>query len=185
MKARDTSTWRDIQEIPALLAAFSERVPQRLRGCALKSADDSVYLVGRGSSDNATLFAKYIWETYAGVRADFVHPHAVCEARRPMNFSGRVVWAFSQSGRSTDVVACLKRLMTWGARGVAVTNEPDPVQNPLAAQADRHILLSGSRELSVAATKTFSLQLWLALWTARLWCGWPAAADLAATVALL
>lgn len=185
MRTQDTSTWRDIQEIPALLAAFSARAPQRLRGCVLKAADDSVHLVGRGSSDNATLFAKYIWEARAGVRADFVHPHAIAEAARPLNFRGRVVWAYSQSGRSTDVVACLKRLMAWGAKGVAVTNEPDPTRNPLARQADRHILLSGSAELSVAATKTFSLQLWLALWTSHLWCGWPSAARLAETEAAL
>ena len=185
VKSRDTSTWRDIHEIPALLAAFSQRAPQRLRGCVLKTADSSVHLVGRGSSDNATLFAKYIWEAHAGVRADFVHPHAVFEAERPLNFRGRVVWAFSQSGRSTDVVAALKKLMGWGAQGVAVTNEPDPSRNPLARQADRHILLSGSPELSVAATKTFSLQLWLILWTSHLWCGWPLAAELAATQAQL
>ena len=185
MKARDTSTWRDIQEIPALLAAFSERAPQRLRGCVLKAADDSVHLLGRGSSDNATLFAKYIWEAHAGVRADFVHPHAIFEAARPLNFRGRVVWAYSQSGRSTDVVATLKRLKGWGAKGVAVTNEPDLAKNPLARQADRAILLSESAELSVAATKTFSLQLWLALWTSHLWCGWPSTGQLAATQASL
>ncbi|MCX5795929.1 MAG: SIS domain-containing protein [Elusimicrobia bacterium] len=185
MKASDTSTWRDIHEIPALLAAFSEKAPQRLRGCLLKAADRSVHLVGRGSSDNATLFAKYIWEAYAGVRADFVHPHSVFEARRPLDFRGRVVWAFSQSGRSPDVVAALKKLMGWGAQGVAVTNEPDPARNPLARQAGRHILLSSSPELSVAATKTFSLQLWLALWTSRLWCGWPAEAELRETQAAL
>jgi glucosamine--fructose-6-phosphate aminotransferase (isomerizing) len=66
-----------------------------------------------------------------------------------------------------------------------VTNEPDLARNPLARQADRHILLSRSAELSVAATKTFSLQLWLALWTSRLWCGWPAAAELERTRAEL
>ena len=185
MKISDTRTWGDIQEIPALLAAFSDRAPQRLRGCLLKAPDESVHLLGRGSSDNATLFAKYIWETHAGVRAEFVHPHAISEALRPLNFRGRVVWAFSQSGRSTDVVAALKRLMGWGAKGVAVTNEADPAKNPLAAQADRHILLSGSPELSVAATKTFSLQLWLALWTSHIWCGWPSAEELCETQALL
>lgn len=185
MKPSGTSTWRDIHEIPALLAAFSKDAPRRLRGCTLKAADRSVHLVGRGSSDNATLFAKYIWEGYAGVRAEFIHPHSVFEARRPLDYRGRVVWAFSQSGRSTDVVAALKKLMGWGARGVAVTNEPDLARNPLARQAGRHILLSRSPELSVAATKTFSLQLWLALWTSRLWCGWPAAAELAAAQAAL
>ena len=185
MKLSETRTWRDIREIPALLKVFSQGAPERLRGSALKSGDDSVHLVGRGSSDNATLFAKYIWETHTGVRAEFIHPHAVFEARKPLNFRDRVVWAFSQSGRSTDVVECLKRLKDWGATGIAVTNEPDPAKNPLAAIAHRHILLSHSRERSVAATKTFALQLWLALWTAHLWSGWPAAADLTETQNLM
>ncbi len=178
MLMRKTLTWQDIQEIPALLRLFSQRAPQRLAGCALKSARDCVHLVGRGSSDNATLFAKYIWETHAGVRAEFIHPHAIFEAQRPLNFQGEVVWAFSQSGRSADVVECLKRLVGWGARGVAVTNEPDPLNNPLAAAAHKHIILSGSREGGVAATKTFILDLWLALWTSHLWCGWPKSSEL-------
>ena len=185
MDIRKTKTWRDIREIPELLETFSQKAPQRLRGCVLKSAQDCVHLVGRGSSDNATLFAKYIWETHAGVRAQFIHPHAIFEAQRPLNFRGQVVWAFSQSGRSTDVVECLKRLVSWGAKGVAVTNEPDPLKNPLAAAAHRHILLSGSRERGVAATKTFTLELWLALWTSRLWCGWPASSELAEVPGLL
>ncbi|MFA6003629.1 MAG: SIS domain-containing protein [Elusimicrobiota bacterium] len=181
MKITDTQTWNDIREIPALLEAFSQDAPSRLQDCALKSGDDSVHLVGRGSSNNATLFAKYIWETHAGVRTEFVHPHAIFEAELPLNFRDRVVWAFSQSGRSPDIVECLQKLMHWGATGIAVTNEPALASNPLAAKANRHILLSHSRESVVAATKTFSLQLWLALWTSHLWRGWPSASDLADT----
>ncbi|MDD5656366.1 MAG: SIS domain-containing protein [Elusimicrobia bacterium] len=180
MLIQETQTWNDIHEIPALLDAFSRRAPAELPGRALKAADNSVQLIGRGSSDHAAIFAKYIWETYAGVRAESIHPHSIFEARRPLNFRGRAVWAFSQSGRSTDVVACLKKLQRWGARGVAVTNEADPRRNPLAAAAGRHILLSGSRELAVAATKSFSLQLWLAFWTARVWRGWPSLGELEA-----
>jgi glucosamine--fructose-6-phosphate aminotransferase (isomerizing) len=178
MKAQDTRTWRDIHEIPALLEDFSRRAGKDLPKQALKASDESVLMVGRGSSNHATVFAKYIWETHAGVRADALHPHAIFEARKPLNFRDRVVWAFSQSGRSPDVVACLKKLQRWGATGVAITNEPETRRNPLAAAAQRHIQLSDSRELAVAATKTFSLQLWLALWTARIWCGWPSLEEL-------
>jgi len=134
MNIKDTLTYKDIAEIPALLAKFSSRAGE-IKKLALRSSDKTVYLVGRGSSGTATLFAKYIWETYAGTITNFIHPHSIFEARKPLHFAGQAVWAFSQSGRSQDIVACLEKLMKWGAKGVAVTNEPDLARNPLARMA--------------------------------------------------
>ncbi|HAH31019.1 MAG TPA: hypothetical protein DCL44_01755 [Elusimicrobia bacterium] len=170
MKIEDTLTYSDIMEIPRLLHLFSEKA-YGLKKTALKGKNNSVYLVGRGSSGNATLFAKYIWEVYAGVITNFIHPHSIFEAKKPLNFKGQTVWAFSQSGKSGDIAACLKLLMKWGAAAVAVTNEPSCEENPLSRIADTHILLSNSKELPVAATKSFALQLWTALWTAQSWSG--------------
>lgn len=184
MKPRDTQTYRDIMEIPSLLEDFSRRA-SGLKSLALKSKDGVVYLVGRGSSGNATLFAKYIWERYSGVITNFIHPHSIFEARVPLRFGGSAVWAFSQSGKSRDITACLKKLKGWGARTVAVTNEPDLKANPLARSADAHILLSSSRELPVAATKSFILQLWTALWTAQVWSGCFSGGDFTRTAALI
>ena len=79
------------------------------------------------------------------------------------------MWAFSQSGKSRDITATLNKLMGWGAKSVAVTNEANLKNNPLARLADTHILLSGSKEVPVAATKSFILQLWAVLWTAQIW----------------
>ncbi len=181
MKIQDTLTSGDIGEIPSLLQKFSASA-EALKKLAIRSSDKTVYLVGRGSSGTATLFAKYIWETYAGTIVNFIHPHSIFEARRPLNFKGQAVWAFSQSGRSQDIVACLEKLMKWGAKGVAVTNEPDIKRNPLARLAGRHILLSDSREVPVAATKSFELQLWTVLWAAQAWSGCFSAADFRKTV---
>jgi glucosamine--fructose-6-phosphate aminotransferase (isomerizing) len=50
-----------------------------------------------------------------------------------------------------------------GAKIIAVTNEPDLKINNLARISDYHILLSGSKEIPVAATKSFILQLWAML----------------------
>ena len=133
MKPQDTLTYKDIIEIPELLEEFSRRAP-KLGAAALKSKDGAVYLAGRGSSGNATLFAKYIWEVYSGVITNFIHPHSIFEARVPLRFRGQAVWAFSQSGKSEDIVAVLKKLMSWGAKGVAVTNEAD-----LKSMNDRHM----------------------------------------------
>ena len=143
MDIKNTLTYNDIAEIPELLEDFSRRAGG-LKKLALRSKEKTVYLVGRGSSGNATLFAKYVWETCAGTITNFIHPHSIFEAATPLNFKGQAVWAFSQSGKSPDIVACLEKLMRWGARGVAVTNEADLNANPLARKAGRHILLSSS-----------------------------------------
>ncbi len=182
MNIKDTLTYKDIAEIPSLLEDFSSRA-ESIKKLAIRSSDKSVYMVGRGSSGTATLFAKYIWEAYAGTIVNFIHPHSIFEARKPLNFKGQAVWAFSQSGRSQDIVACLERLMAWGAKGVAVTNEPDLKHNPLARLAGRHILLSSSKELPVAATKSFELQLWAVLWAAQAWSGCFEGRDFRAAVA--
>jgi glucosamine--fructose-6-phosphate aminotransferase (isomerizing) len=182
MKIEDTLTYKDIAEIPALLEKFSAGAGA-LKKLAARSKEKSVYLVGRGSSGTATLFAKYIWEGYAGTITNFIHPHSIFEARKPLNFKGQAAWAFSQSGRSHDITACLEKLVKWGAKGVAVTNEADLKNNPLARLAGRHILLSNSKELPVAATKSFELQLWAVLWTAQVWSRCFKPADFKAAVA--
>ena len=182
MNIKETLTYADIAEIPELLEKFSARSGE-LEKLALRSRDKAVYLVGRGSSGTATLFAKYIWEAYAGTITNFIHPHSIFEARKPLNFKGQSVWAFSQSGRSQDITACLEKLVKWGAKGVAVTNEADLANNPLARLAGRHILLSHSKEVPVAATKSFELQLWAVLWTAQTWSRCFTAKDFKDTVA--
>ena len=184
MKPRDSLTHKDIMEIPALLEDFSLRAPG-MKKSFLMSKDRIVYLAGRGSSGNATLFAKYIWEGYCGVITNLVHPHSIFEARIPLHFRGQAVWAFSQSGKSADIIAVLKKLMSWGAAAVAVTNEADLKANTLARSAGSHILLSGSKEVSVAATKSFVLQLWAVLWAAQLWSGCFKAEDFSGTISLI
>ena len=168
IRAEETLTGKDIKEIPDLLEDFSSRVPQ-MKDYFIRPESRVVYLLGRGSSSNATLFAKYIFEEYTGTITSFIRPHSIFEAKLPLNFKDSVVWAYSQSGKSPDIVECLKKLINWGAEGVAVTNEADTAANPLAQAAGRNILLSKSPELPVAATKSFILQLWVALWAAQTW----------------
>lgn len=157
---KQTLTYKDICEIPTLLSSF-DRINQTFPDF-LKSSDE-FFLVGRGSSGNATLFAKYIWESYCGKISNIVHPFSVFNLKKRFNMKGRVVFSFSQSGRSYDVVECSKRLKEMGAKVVAVTNEPDLKKNALGRLSHHHILLSYSPEIPVAATKSFILQLWAVL----------------------
>lgn len=184
MKAEETLTGKDIKEIPALLEDFSKRVPQ-MKDFFIRPDNHVVYLLGRGSSSNATLFAKYVFEEYTGTITNFIRPHSIFEAKQPLNFKNNAVWAYSQSGKSPDIVECLKRLLSWGALGAAVTNEADISKNPLAQAAGRNILLSGSPELPVAATKSFILQLWVALWAAQTWSNCFAEKDFTDTISII
>ncbi|PIS48025.1 MAG: hypothetical protein COT17_00330 [Elusimicrobia bacterium CG08_land_8_20_14_0_20_51_18] len=166
MDYKSTLTYKDILEIPGLLRKFDAGVKDFGK---LKSADNEVFVLGRGSSGNATTFAKYVWEIYCGVITNFIHPYSVFNAVKRLDFRNKVLWSYSQSGKSRDIVECSKKIKKFGARVVAVTNEPDPKKNELAAISDFHILLSRSREIPVAATKSFALQLWLALRAAQKW----------------
>lgn len=151
---KNTQIYRDILEIPALLDEFDKKFNFNLRNYP------SVFLLGRGSSGNATLFAKYLWEMYCGVISNIIHPFSILNAKKRLNFSNSVLFSFSQSGKSSDIVLCTKLIKSMGARVVAITNEENIKENNLAQIADIHILLSNSKEIPVAATKSFILQLW-------------------------
>lgn len=158
MNYKDTLTYKDISEIPQLLNEFRLDInPGDLKEYK------EVFLLGRGSSGNATLFAKYIWEIYCGIISNIIHPFSVFNLKRKMDFSEKLLFSFSQSGRSFDIVKCSKLIKNMGGKIIGVTNEPDTGRNELLKISDWHVLLSNSREIPVAATKSFILQLWFAL----------------------
>lgn len=164
MEYKSTLTYKDIIEIVNLLGEFKIDIP----GSGL-SGYREVFLLGRGSSGNATLFAKYIWEIYCGVISNIVHPFSIFNLKRPMDFRSRLLFSFSQSGKSPDIVKASKIIKKMGAKLIALTNEPQIKENPLASISDYHILLSSSKEIPVAATKSFILQLWAVLKISTFW----------------
>jgi len=157
MDYRKTLTYSDLIEIPELLKNFKIDVNFKL----FSLMKNEVFLLGRGSSGNATIFAKYIWEMYCGIISNFIHPYSVFNARKKLNFKDKILFSFSQSGKSPDIVKCSSIIKKYGAKIIAVTNEADLSKNKLARISDFHILLSNSKEIPVAATKSFILQLWL------------------------
>jgi len=64
----------------------------------------------------------------------------------------------SQSGKAQDVFSVLEQAKSHGALTVSITNHLD---SPLAQLADFHLELAMGLERSVAATKTFTAQLFI------------------------
>lgn len=153
----------EIAEQPTVLArAFHQSRPQ-VRAVAArlqKAGPRFVVLAGRGTSDHAALYGKYLIETGLGL------PCGLASLSTLTGFDaepelGDVLWiAVSQSGSSPDLVESTHEAARAGALTLALTNRPE---SPLASAAELHIDVGAGPELSVAATKTYTAQL-QALW---------------------
>ncbi|MCA0243733.1 MAG: SIS domain-containing protein [Proteobacteria bacterium] len=112
--------------------------------------------VARGSSDHAAQYFGYLAMARLGRLVTSLPPSVLTLYRARLQERGLWAIAFSQSGRSPDLVLPLQDLGARGAHTLALVNAAD---SPLAAAAQQHIALHAGAERSVAATKSFIAQL--------------------------
>lgn len=130
-----------------LLSPVLDRLVPRLQAAAPRA----VVTLGRGSSDHASMFARFLIETHCGVLCSSLQPSLGSVYKRMPDLSGVVVLAFSQSGRSPDLLQAARAAQASGAVVVAIVNDES---SPLAALADEVMPTGAGAEVSVAATKT-------------------------------
>jgi glucosamine--fructose-6-phosphate aminotransferase (isomerizing) len=107
---------------------------------------------GRGSSDHAGVYGKYLIEQRLGIVAGAAGLSVGSVYRRPLAMQDAICIAVSQSGRSPDLLAMVDLARQCGARSLALVND---AASPLAARADALVPLEAGPERSVAATKSF------------------------------
>lgn len=153
----------EIAQQPQVLDGLLANGLNEIRAVAgrLREADPrSVLLAGRGTSDHAALYAKYLIEITLGLPCGLASPSTLTAYGAQPNWD-RTVWvAVSQSGGSPDLVESTRAAACAGALTVAVTNAPD---SALASAAALHVDVRAGTERAVAATKTYTAEL-LALW---------------------
>lgn len=149
----------ELREQPAILA----RLLDRGRGPAEAIADAVrarevrfALLAARGSSDNAARYGQYLLGIHNSLVAALATPSAFTQYRAAPSLSGAFVIGISQSGQSPDVVEVLREAKRQGAPTLALTNEAG---SPLAAAAELVFPLHAGEERAVAATKTYTAQL--------------------------
>jgi glucosamine--fructose-6-phosphate aminotransferase (isomerizing) len=136
-----------------------------------------VCLAARGTSDNAALYAKYLFSAYLKLPMVLATPSLHTLYHMPPDLSRGVVIGISQSGRAEDVRQVLEDARSQGALTIAVTNYDD---SPMATTAEHHIAILAGEEVSIAATKTYTAQLTvIAMLTAALASDTPLQKDLA------
>ena len=111
-----------------------------------------VYMVGRGTSDHAGVFARYLIEVELGLVVAAAAPSVASLFSRQLKLNKALVLLISQSGRSEDLLAQGRAAKQSGALVVALVND---ISSPLAALADYAIPLLAGPEKAVAATKSY------------------------------
>lgn len=149
----------EIAEQPAVLertiAAEREKVGRL--STYLRTRDvDLIVIVARGSSDNASLFGRYLLEVTTGIPVSLSAPSVVTLYNAKLNLKRALVVGVSQSGEGTDINAVLESAKASGAFTLGITNEAD---SAMAKIADETLLIHAGRERSVAATKTYTGQM--------------------------
>jgi glucosamine--fructose-6-phosphate aminotransferase (isomerizing) len=129
---------------------------RRIGGAIGRRDFDFAFLAARGSSDNAGLYAKYLWGLHNHLPVALAAPSMFSLYQSPPTLKRALVVGISQSGQSPDIVGVLQEGRRQGAPTLAVTNDPG---SPLAEAADFVLFTDTGTEKSIAATKTYTAQL--------------------------
>ena len=149
----------EIYEQPAAIARLLEMQAEPVREVARVVRDRDVqwvYLAARGTSDNAGLYAKYLWGAFNGLPVALAAPSLFSVFNTPPKVGSSLVVGISQSGQSPDIVNVIEEGRRQGALTLAITNEGS---SPLAEAAELVIETVAGPENAVAATKTYTNQL--------------------------
>lgn len=115
-----------------------------------------IVVAGRGTSDHAAIYGRYLLEHAVGVPVALAAASLVTQYGIETASPESVLIAFSQSGAGPDMIALVESARRRGALTIALTNE---AASPLATAADATVYLAAGEERAVAATKTYIAEL--------------------------
>jgi glucosamine--fructose-6-phosphate aminotransferase (isomerizing) len=127
-----------------------------------------VVTVARGSSDHAAGFFSHMVMSRLGLWCTSLPLSMLTLESAPLLAAGVAAFAFSQSGRSPDLLSSMNALRSRGAQTFAFLNAIDA---PLGQSAEHVIALHAGAESSVAATKSFVAQCVAAAHLTANWLG--------------
>lgn len=166
MKHTDTLMWKEINETPRIFSEIQNNnasVMSQLVEAIKSGSARNFVAAARGTSDHALIYFKYVLEVNSEYTVGLSAPSVVTLYKGKINYSNSIIIGCSQSGKAADVLEVIRKGNEQGAITIAVTNDKE---SPMAKEAKFHLWCSAGLESSVAATKTFSAQLFIMLWLA-------------------
>lgn len=149
----------EIRQQPKVLEAFLDAQPtslERLKSRYARNRPSLVVIVARGTSDNAALFARYLFEIAVGIPTSLAAPSIATLYNRLTMPDGALIIGISQSGESTDINSYVESAKRCGAFTVGITNNSE---STLATLTDECVPIGAGTEASVAATKTYTAEI--------------------------
>ena len=169
--AMATTMYREAAEAPDRVEdqlqrnrATLEALADRLRA----QPPAAVVTIGRGSSDHAATYARYLVETRLGILASSLSPSIFSVFKAPLSLRNTLCLVISQSGRSPDLLAAATAARDSGAIVMALVNDAN---SPLAEIASIVLPQGAGPEKSAAATKSFITSLSAIAQMVALWSG--------------
>ena len=133
-------------------ADSARAIGDRVRAAATRG----FVIAARGSSDNAALYAKYLFGVRNRALVSLAAPSLFTHYSRPPRLEGQCVVGISQSGESPDVIAVVAEARRQGCITLAITNVPN---SKLGETAELVLPMEAGPELSVPASKTYTASL--------------------------
>ncbi|WP_068546889.1 glucosamine-6-phosphate deaminase NagB-II [Thalassotalea crassostreae] len=146
---------QEAKQTPQVIAEqikSNAEVASKIGNKLIENDPKMVMIIGRGSSDHAGVFGKYLFEIETGVPTFAAAPSVASVYGKTLKLSGAFVIVISQSGRSPDILSQAQMAKDAGAYVVALVNDET---SPLAELVDDVLPLKAGPENSVAATKSY------------------------------
>ena len=163
---------KELREQPEVLARVLKTNKEALEKAVadIKSRNDitNVVFAARGTSDHACIYAQYLMQRFIGLPCSLATSSVITKYDGKLNYKNSLVIGVSQSGMAKDVLAVIERANENGAITISITNN---LESPLAKTAKYHLFCDAGPEVSIAATKTFTSQMYLMAKLCQLWCG--------------
>ena len=166
MDYKNTLMWKEINQTPEIFSEIQGKNKTVMESLvkAVKEGNASNFVcAARGTSNHALVYFKYLLEINSNYTVGLSAPSVITMYKGKVNYRNSVILACSQSGRAEDVLEVIKMGNSQGAITIGVTNDEN---SPIAKECKFHLYCSAGEEKSVAATKTYSSQLYLMLWLA-------------------
>lgn len=166
-----TKMYDEILEQPKVLAGIRAKNAETLSALMAdirRSDIRQVIIAARGTSDHCAIYAKYLIEMLLKLPVSLSAPSVNTLYGCDIIYQNALVIGISQSGMAQDVLSVVKDANKSGMITIAVTNN---VQSPMAAEAKYNLDCAAGPEKSVAATKTFTAQMYCLATLIAMWSG--------------
>jgi len=150
---------QEIREQPSALEKTiqaEQKKVKKLGQFLLEKDINLIVIVARGSSDNAALLGRYLFEITTGIPVSLCAPSVFTLYKAKLKLKRALVIGVSQSGEGIDINTVLESAKSSGAFTIGITNQ---AESSMAKIADETLLTHAGLEKSVAATKTYTGQM--------------------------